>query len=210
MEIKISPEIRELCPNVLIDFFEVPVKVAPSSEELIEKIDQKCVEIQKTVALESISSLAAIAATRDLYRNLGKKPGRYRSSAEALLRRVVTGKGLYHINNVVDLANYISISTNCSVGAYDLDKLEGMPLLGIGLKEEPYEAIARGSLNIANLPVLRDDIGAFGSPTSDSVRTMVDKGTKKLLFVFYNFEGNPYLIKEIEHYKSMFYTFCDF
>ena len=210
MEIKISNEILEICPVALLDFFVLPVKVAPSNEELLEKLDQKSVEIQKRIALESISSLPPIAATRDIYRSLGKKPGRYRSSAEALLRRIVTGKGLYHINNVVDIANYISISSYYSVGAYDADKLEGEILLSRGLKGEPYEAIARGNLNIENLPVLRDQKGAFGSPTSDSIRTMVGKGTKTLLFVLYNFEGNQALKEEFKQFQSLFYTFCSF
>ena len=186
----------------------MPVKVEPSSEELLEKINEKCVEIQKHLPLDKVSTLLPIAETRDVYRALGKKPGRYRSSAEALLRRVVTGKGLYHINNVVDLINLISISTYYSIGGYDADKIAGQITLGIGQTDEPYEAIARGSLNIANLPVLRDKQGAFGSPTSDSVRTSITSETKSLLFVFYNFGGKHELNEKMEQFKAMFHNFC--
>ena len=165
-------------------------------------------EIEKKIPLEDVNTLSPIADTRLAYRKLGKKSGRYRPSAEALLRRVVTGKGLYRINNVVDLINYISIASQYSIGGYDAERIEGAIELGRGRKGEPYEAIARGLLNIENLPVLRDEKAAFGSPTSDSVRTSIALRTKKVLVVFYNFGGKKTLRSELEYYKSMFYTFC--
>lgn len=208
MEIRISTELLDRCPQIKLDYFIVPVKVGPSNEELLEKINEKCMEIQNSIPLNNISMLLPIAETRDLYRTLGKKPGRYRSSAEALLRRVVTSKGLYRINNVVDLINLVSISTYYSIGGYDADQIAGPITLSVGQEGELYEAIARGALNIANLPVLRDEIGAFGSPTSDSVRTSITNKTKRLLFVFYNFGGKHELNEKIEQIKAMFHNFC--
>jgi len=42
-------------------------------------------------------------------------------------------------------------------------------------------------LNIEFLPTFRDDTGPFGSPTSDSVRTMVTPQTQKFLMPIFNF-----------------------
>ena len=56
---------------------------------------------------------------------MGKEPSRYRVSSEALIRRILQGKGLYRINNVVDTNNLISIETGYSVGSYDLENLHG-------------------------------------------------------------------------------------
>ena len=53
------------------------------------------------------------------------------------------------------------------------EKVIGNVSFGIGEKDEPYEGIGRGELNIENIPVFRDKVGAFGTPTSDSVRTSV-------------------------------------
>ena len=51
---------------------------------------------------------------------------------------------------------------------------------------EMYQAIGRGEMNIANIIVLQDDIGSFGSPVSDSERTSVSKDTNVFLMVFFN------------------------
>lgn len=65
----------------------------------------------RAVQLESsaISEVAPVAAARKAYRALGKDPGRYRVSSEALLRRIRQGKGLYRINTVVDTNNLVSL-----------------------------------------------------------------------------------------------------
>lgn len=208
MEIIIDEEIQQVCPDLILNCFSVPVSVMPTNEALLALIDQKCVEIEQNIPLDSISKLAPIHAAREAYKALGKKPGRYRPSAEALLRRVVTAKGIYRINNVVDLINYISISTKYSIGGYDADLIEGQIRLGKGKTGEPYEAIARGQLNIAKLPVLRDEKGAFGCPTSDSTRTMVSKRTKNLLMVFFNFGGEKELNGTFENFLALFHNFC--
>lgn len=118
---------------------------------------------------------------------MGKEPSRYRLSAEALARRVLSGKGLYKVCNVVDLLNLISLETGYSIGGYDADQIQGEIRLGKGQKDEAYQAIGRGALNIENLPVCRDALGAFGNPTSDSVRTMVQANTKNFLMIFFHF-----------------------
>ena len=207
MQIEISQEVRAACPNLILNCLQTPVDVFPSDEELLQLIDETSEKIAKITPLENISSLPPVAEARLAYKALGKKPGRYRPSAEALLRRVVTGKGLYRINNVVDIINYISITTKFSIGGYDLDKIKGNITLGKGKEGEPYEAIARGQLNISNLPLLRDKQGAFGCPTSDSVRTMVEKRTKNLLLVFFNFGGDQELEQHFDYFKTLFHNF---
>ena len=95
-------------------------------------------------------------------------------------------------NNVVDLLNFVSISTGYSIGGYDAAKIVGATELGIG-SSEPYEGIGRGTLNIEGLPAFRDELGAFGTPTSDSVRTSVTAATTDFLMVLLDFEGLPAL-----------------
>jgi DNA/RNA-binding domain of Phe-tRNA-synthetase-like protein len=114
-------------------------------------------------------------------------------SAEALLRRVVQGKGLYRVNNVVDLLNLVSVSTGFSIGGYDAEKIAGEVVFGIGRENEPYEGIGRGELNIESLPAFRDNLGAFGTPTSDSVRTSVTWNTKRFLMIIIDFGALPEL-----------------
>ncbi len=78
-------------------------------------------------------------------------------------------------------------STGFSIGGYDADKINGDVQFGIGAANEQYEGIGRGELNIEFMPVFRDQIGAFGTPTSDSVRTCVTNETKRFLMVIINY-----------------------
>jgi DNA/RNA-binding domain of Phe-tRNA-synthetase-like protein len=58
---------------------------------------------------------------------------------------------------VVDLLNLVSVSTGFSIGGYDAERIKGAVVFGIGRKNEPYDAIGRGELNIESLPVFRDE-----------------------------------------------------
>lgn len=178
-----------LVPDLTLSCIECDVSVSEDNEALWLETEQKTSEIASGLKIEDISLLPAISASRKAYRACGKDPARYRLSAEALLRRVVSGKGLYRVNNVVDLLNLVSISTGFSIGGYDADKISGDVVFGVGKKNEPYEGIGRGILNIESLPVFRDNAGAFGTPTSDSVRTAVTSETVRFLMIIIGF-GN--------------------
>jgi DNA/RNA-binding domain of Phe-tRNA-synthetase-like protein len=160
---------------------------------LLELIQRELTDLQNQLSVEDISKIPSIQSSRIGYKSLGKDPARYRLSAEALLRRVVKGKGLYQVNNVVDLLNLTSVKSGFSIGGYDANKIEGDVQLSIGKANEPYEAIGRGDLNIEFLPTFRDQNGPFGSPTSDSVRTMVTPKTQQFLMPIFNFGGHENL-----------------
>jgi DNA/RNA-binding domain of Phe-tRNA-synthetase-like protein len=114
-------------------------------------------------------------------------------SAEALLRRVIYRNEIYQINNVVDLLNLVSISTGFSIGGYDAGKIVGDIIYGIGEPNEPYTGIGRGELNIEGMPVFRDSVGAFGTPTSDSERTSVTSETKRFLMIIIDYAASAQL-----------------
>lgn len=186
--ILIADKIKLKCPDFRLGVISCSVQISDNNENLWAEINAKIKELESIETTE-ISKMPTVAATRKGYKALGKDPARYRPSAEALLRRVVKGKGLYKINNVVDLLNLVSISTGFSIGGYDADKIEGKIELGVGEANEPYEGIGRGTLNIEGLVTFRDDKGAFGTPTSDSVRTSVTNETKRFLMVILDFGG---------------------
>ncbi len=185
------------------------VKVDPSPPGLLDAIAQQCSKIENELEVDDINHIPTIQATRKFYRALGKDPSRYRPSAESLHRRVVKGKGLYQVNNVVDCLNLVSLQTGYSIGGYDADKIEGEITLGAGKSNEPYQGIGRGELNIENLPVLRDDKGAFGTPTSDSMRTSVTDSCKSFLMVFFDFGGEQSLANLLDSTKELLMDFAN-
>ena len=186
-QISINAELKTLCPKLRLGCIEANVVVASSGEGLLAEIKKRLELIQQSLIIEDISKISAIEASRKAYKACGKDPARYRLSAEALLRRVISGKGLYQINNVVDQLNLVSVTSGFSIGGYDVDKIQGDISFGIGHADEPYTGIGRGELNIENLPVFRDQAGAFGTPTSDSQRTEVGSETNKFLMILIDF-----------------------
>ena len=123
------------------------------------------------------------------YKALGKDPARYRGSAEALLRRVIAGKGLPRINAVVDVINLVSIESRLPVGLYDLAAVSGDVVFRAGRAGETYKGIGKYDLNLEGMPLFADAIGPHGSATSDSERTMVTASTKRVLALVVSFSG---------------------
>ncbi len=182
--ISINAEIKQLLPHIKLGCLEAQIQIEDSSAELNQWINQELSRIEVALTPETIRQTETVKATKDAYRALGKDPNRYRPAAEALMRRIANGKGLYQISNAVDILNFISIKTGFSICGYDAQLIEGDIILGIGEENEPYEGIGRGQLNIERLPVFRDNKGAFGTPTSDSTRTMISSQTNNILFIF--------------------------
>lgn len=185
--ISISDEFADKWPEVMLGCLECGVTVEENNSLLWNRIVQISNELRTQIQIVDVSSIPAIAASRKVYRTFGKDPARYRLSAEALIRRILKGNELYQVNNVVDIVNLVSLKSGFSIGGYDADKINGEVNLSVGTIDDVYEGIGRGVLNIDCLPVLRDYSGAFGSPTSDSIRTCVDLSTKRFLMVIFGF-----------------------
>ena len=208
-KIVISQTVRQKLPELVLGCISCNVLISLDNQELWQEIETACKLIESTTELDKVGSHPAIRASRMAYRSCGKDPARYRLSSEALMRRAVKGNPLYRINNVVDLVNLVSLKSGMSIGGYDAEKIEGEVIFDIGRKEEPYEAIGRGELNIEHLPVFRDPVSAFGSPTSDSVRTSVTGETTKFLMVVIGFSGDRHTRETVEMAVNLLGKYAD-
>jgi DNA/RNA-binding domain of Phe-tRNA-synthetase-like protein len=162
-------------------------------EDLTRLGENMCEHITST---EQLGSHPAIEATRSAYKALGKDPSRYRGSAEALMRRLIKGQGLYRVHPIVEINNFISLQTMCPVGSYDRSKLKGNVIFRAGKPGEQYEAIGNKMLNIEGLPIFCDDEEPFGSPTSDSKRSMIQATTTEILTVIIAFDSSALALDE--------------
>jgi DNA/RNA-binding domain of Phe-tRNA-synthetase-like protein len=137
-------------------------------------------------------------------------PTRYRPSSEALLRRVVQGKGLYRISNVVDVCNLCSIETGWPFGLYDRAHLDPPITMRLGETGESYEGIGKQTWHLAGRPVLVDARGPFGCPISDSTRTMIRESTASLLSVIFAPAAAPEekVQKALEQYARRLESFA--
>lgn len=200
-DIQVSPNFRALCPDFYGAAISAQVQNSPSASALWEEIAQHEQQLSSQFTTETIKQRSGIAATRLAYKAFGKDPSRYRPACEQLARRVLQGKGLYEVNTIVDLVNLVSLVSGYSTAALDASKIVGTSLtLGIGEADEPYEAIGRGELNIEYLPVYRDQLGAFATPTSDSTRTMTSLATTQLLVLINGYDGNREAVKSASQF----------
>ncbi|MBW4726489.1 B3/B4 domain-containing protein [Prevotella nigrescens] len=211
MEIIVSNEIENVCPNFIGACVEAKVKNSQYCQDLWNEINTLGEEFKNKLTIETLKEISGIAATRRIYRICGKDPSRYRPAAEALIRRILQGKTLYQIDTLVDLINLASMKYGYSLGGFDADKFVGNTLeLGIGKEGEPYEGIGRGMINIQGLPVYRDGIGGVGTPTSDNERTKITIDTNHLLVLINGYDGNEALVRQnAEFVQQLIKRFCE-
>ena len=207
-EISIHPPLKALVPNLALGCISANVVAEKHNEALWREIDQHLTHLIATIKPEQINTVPQIAAMRQAYKALGKDPSRYRGSAEALLRRVLSGKGLYLINSVVDINNLVSLESLNPAGTYDLEKITPPIELRIGAAGESYKGIGKDLINIESLPVFADAAGPFGSPTSDSERAMVRLETQKVLMVVFSFTGPEGLDHWVSGASELLRRYC--
>lgn len=173
IDVIICEELKKICPEISLGCIQANVDVESSNNNLWKEINDYCEVLKKEIHIENLASLPRIKDGREIYKKLGKVPGKYRLSSEALIRRILQGKGIYKVNNIVDINNLISLKSKFPVGSYNIKNLHSPISLMIGKEGEQYKGIGKGDISIENLPVLTDSIGSFGSPTSDSERAMI-------------------------------------
>lgn len=181
----IDPQFQELGFAVHAGMLDYDVAVNPSPPALTHAIEDGSEMRLQELLGEAAASDPVIANVRAAFKACGKDPSRYRPSSEALTRRVIAGKPLYQVNNVVDSGNLVSLMTGIPVGIYDTAKVEGDVQLRVGLEKESYDGIGRGPINLEGLPVLSDAQGPFGTPFSDSARTAVSDQTEHVILVLF-------------------------
>lgn len=203
IHVSISEEIAKACPDLHVAVVECDVVNTVSDEQLWKEITEVETHIRTTCKLEDINKFPPIQATRQAYKRLGKDPNRYRPSAEALRRRILRELPLYKIDTLVDIVNLLSIQSGYSIGGFDAGKIDGNLVLGVGREGEIYHGIGRGELNIAGLPVYRDNQGGVGTPTSDEERTKIDMNTGKLLMIINGYSGKEGLQEALTYGVSL-------
>ena len=182
MIITITNDLQKILPKFNIVAYQMDVSLvsSESTEEIIKTYEAK---ISEEYSLAEVLNIPLIKAARDGYKALGKDPSRYRLACESLLRRIVKGNSLYRINNVVDVGNLLSIELFRSTAILDLHKIKGDIKIRIGNENDEYYGIGRGLINVTNIPLYCDEVSPFGSPTSDTERTMITEETKSILLI---------------------------
>lgn len=91
-----------------------------SPPELVAMIRQEEERLRADMEIDFLASHPRIGCWRDAYRSFGAKPSEFRSSVEALARRVLHGDSLPLINTLVDIGTLMCLRYRIPVGAHPL------------------------------------------------------------------------------------------
>jgi len=205
-KVRIDEKLKQKVPGYCLAVMSFEMSILPTDDTI--KAEVLTIEKQERSALtlETLLKQPRILEARQGYKALGKDPSRYRLATESLLRRIIKGNGLYYVCNAVDIGNILSVKTRRSVAVLDEEEIQGDIIIRIG-RNEPFEGMGRGKLNVEHIPVYCDELGPFGSPTSDTPRTKIKATTKQILLFITSFNGTIGLEEDVELAKSLFSRF---
>ncbi|NNF99671.1 MAG: hypothetical protein HKM93_09855 [Desulfobacteraceae bacterium] len=92
-----------------------------SPPELIALLRAAESAVRDRVDKNEVANHQQIAPWRDAFRSFGAKPGKYRSSIEAMVRRVLGGNEIPSINALVDIGNALSLKYVVPMGGHAID-----------------------------------------------------------------------------------------
>jgi len=142
MKFKIDTRIFEKFPGLKIGVVTARnIDNHGFNDEIMQLIREKEREIRENYDTETLSQHPRIHSWRGAYSSFGAKPKKYKSSVESLYRMILKELDLRHINNIVDLYNYISIKCMIPAGGDDMAKVDGDITLKFAVGDEPFTAL---------------------------------------------------------------------
>lgn len=183
--------------------------------EVQEKIRGEETRIKANFNTETLSQHPKIDIWRKTYSAFGAKPKENKSSVENLYRLVLNGISLRHINNLVDIYNFISLKHMLPVGGEDTEKIQGDVLLIFAVENEPPVLLLGDKEPRPPHPgevIYKDNISAICRRWNwrEADRTKFTEETKKCILVI---EGLPPVTKEeieiaTKELKEMVEKYC--
>lgn len=160
-------------------------------KEAARLLDRANIIAEKWVPDPTISKNEVPAVWREAYRRFKTKKG-VRSSVENLLKRVLLGKPVGHINPSVDISNAISLKYALPMGAENVDAIEGTFRLTVTEGGDVFLPIGSDE-NDPTLPgelAYIDDAGAVCRCWNwrDGQRTEVSDETPHCVFIMENIQ----------------------
>ena len=214
MEFSVNPKIFQLFPDLRLGVLvSSGIKNHGEKKEIENLLRKAESEIRLRLDLETVKDNPLISNWRAAYKDLKVKDGR--PSHEALIRRVLKGGQLPHINNLVDIYNYLSLRYMTPFGGEDLDKINGNIQLRFAQGTEEFIELGSSELTHPNPDeVIYSDeekvlCRKFNWRESDL--TKLTEGTKEAFFVT---EALPpinedILHKALEEFSNYLTSYCD-
>jgi DNA/RNA-binding domain of Phe-tRNA-synthetase-like protein len=137
MKFTISSDVISKFPEAIIGIIVAKnIDNKEEDQQIAQLLRNEESRIRDELQLENLAQNSFITNWRKVYKLFDVDKDR--ASQEALIRRVLKGDNVRHINNLVDVYNYISLKYKTPVGGEDLDKIEGNIYLKLANGDEKF------------------------------------------------------------------------
>lgn len=186
MEIKISPHLKELVPDFKVGIIQYDhIEVGDSPQMIRGRLQTFQESLFFDLEDKHVTNFQGIAEWREIFKQVGTDPNRYRPSVEAIYRRIQKQNYLTSIHSAADLNNFFSMQYEIPIGIYDTNKINGDIEIRVGQLGDEYLGINGRTISMKDKILSSDETGAFGSPYVDSERTAVTIETKHAIQIVY-------------------------
>jgi DNA/RNA-binding domain of Phe-tRNA-synthetase-like protein len=114
------------------------VRNGPAPEALVAMLREAEVSVRERLSLEGLAEHPRIKSWREAYRAFGARPSEFRSSIEALARRVLRNEPLPSINALVDIGTIVCLRHLLPVGGHAIDVCSGDIALRLATGKETF------------------------------------------------------------------------
>lgn len=186
MEIKISPHLKELVPDFKVGIIQYDhIEVGDSPQMIRGRLQTFQESLFFDLEDKHVTDFPGIAEWREIFKQVGTDPNRYRPSVEAIYRRIQKQNYLNSIHSAADLNNFFSMQYEIPIGIYDTNNINGDIEIRVGQLGDEYLGINGRTISMNDKILSSDETGAFGSPYVDSERTAVTLETKHAIQIVY-------------------------
>lgn len=184
MRISIQPQLLQRFPGLRVLLRTITGLRVEKESDRLQLFKEKIIEeIKGRYRLETVKDEPIFRAYRDFFWRAGIDPTKTRPAAEALIRRILSGKPLPTINTLVDSYNLASIKTGVALGAFDAARLKGDLTLRPASKGERFLGIGMNQPTVlegVELVVSDEEKLIAIYPYRDSEETKVTLETRDL------------------------------
>lgn len=113
------------------------------SSEISTEIAEVEAETKRSFRIDAVKDVRTIRLQRDFFWHMGVDPTKVRPASEALLRRILSNKGLPRVSPIVDAYNLASVKSLLTFSAFDMKRID--PPLRVRFSREDEEVLLIGN-----------------------------------------------------------------
>lgn len=185
-----------------------------TNQEIEEMLAFESKNLQEKYQNELVSDIPKIGDWRRAYKAFGYQPSSYRSSLEALLRRLIRDGQLTDINPIVNFCNLISLKHALPVSGDDLDQVSGSIRLDFAKGGEFFVTLGSKKLEQARPGevVYRDDLDLLSKAWNyrKSDKSQISEVSQNVALVLEGLESTSFLeLREAaKELQTLVETYC--